>query len=170
MSPPATRTLLANEGRCHGGSGDLTACVMRAVVALALLAVGAAFAGAAPGVAAASNRGLHLVDVGEVGYIALGADGTPWFSGSSHISHVTSDGQVTRYAVPGSYLVGLVWGPDRAVWAIDQITGGVIRLSGDGRLSRYPNVWATEKELRDDDTLPAVSLVPDVDGTVWLGD
>src|SRR4051812_4411040 len=47
------------------------------------------------------SRGLHVVSRGDIEEgIVLASDGTPWFTASHAVVHVTADGRVVRYPLP----------------------------------------------------------------------
>jgi streptogramin lyase len=130
---------------------------------------------------AESPRGLHVISMGNINPFAvvLADDGTPWFTaskdlpvdgGADLVIHVTADGRVVRYHLPksdpDSFSI-LAWGADGALWAVDDAIGGLIRVTPDGRYTRFRDGWATPETL-DETGLPSIIAGPD--GRLWLGD
>ena len=131
----------------------------------------AMFAHATAALGAESSRGFHVLPLGGVWPYAMTLDsgGTPWFTGSADATHVTAEGRVIRYHLPvKSDMFSIAWGADDALWAIDEDDGGVIRLAPDGRVTRYPWLWATADTLEGVDQ--PTSIIPGPDRTVWFGE
>ena len=115
-----------------------------------------------------SPRGLHVISTGGISpnEVVLADDATPWFTvgkdatsfgpTASLLIHVNADGRVVRYHLPkSSEPCCIAWGADGALWAVDEDIGGLIRVTPDGRYTRFRDVWATPETLNE--TYPRTS-------------
>jgi hypothetical protein len=140
--------------------------------AAAVLAVAALTALGSPHTAsgAESSRGLHVVSTGAPDEgLVLASDGTPWFTASHAVVHVTADGRVVRYPLPANGewdFAPAAWGADGALWEVDDAINGLIRVAPDGRSTRFRDVWATPK-TRDKFDVP-LTMIAGPDGRLWL--
>jgi streptogramin lyase len=167
--------------------GCLPTAVTFAAGVSAVFAVAALTALGSPHAAsgAESSRGLHVISMGNLSPLAgvLADDATPWLTatkydlidtepslghGADSLIHVAADGRVVRYDLPTSTNgYSLTRGADGALWAVDDVTNGLLRVTLDGRYTQYRDVWAT-RQTRDRDTSPA-SMILGPDGRFWLG-
>jgi streptogramin lyase len=100
--------------------------------------------------------------------LALDNNGTPWFAGSANAAHVTSDGRVIRFQLPIHRDVSaMAWGADNALWISDEDIGGLTRMTPDGHVSRFAEVWGTKHPFYD---FPPGTVIPGPDGRIWLAD
>jgi virginiamycin B lyase len=146
-------------------------CGFARLVGLVVSGALAAFVCCDAALGSESERGLNVVQLGDVWPYAtvLAPDGSTWFAGSEDLTHVTADGRVVRHPLPvRTDMFSMAWGPDGALWAIDEDIGGVIRITSDGRYSRYRDLWATPDTLYL--TSPPTSIIAGPDGTVWYAD
>jgi virginiamycin B lyase len=129
-----------------------------------------AFAVSGFGAAAAhagSRGGLHLIRLGAGDIlpddVVVAPDGTPWFADYPFLRHVTADGRVVVHRLPRTASAGeMVWGRDGALWAIDRITDGVIRITADGDVTRYPRLLGIGGAPEN--------IIAGPDGAMWFGD
>jgi virginiamycin B lyase len=72
--------------------------------------------------------------------MTLGPDGTPWFTASDHIGHISALGAVTEYAVPtaNSAPIGITLGSDGALWFSEMGAAKIGRVTIGGAFSEYP--------------------------------
>jgi streptogramin lyase len=142
--------------------------IVRAVAALVLLSTLAAPAPVNGATQAGKPAGLHVVPLGGMWVYtgALDSDGAAWVAGSADVRHVMPDGRVVRHRLPYRGDTYLSTWADGAYWMVDEEIGGVIRMTPDGRFTRYPGIWGTDYWF----DFPPTDIIEGPDGTVWLND
>jgi hypothetical protein len=164
----SSRTLALPAATAGGAHARKRRVVVRAVVALVLMSGLTAPALVDGATQAEMPPGLHVVPLAGmwVYTAALDSDGTPWVAGSADVRHVTADGRMVRHRLPyrGDTYVS-TWA-DGAFWMVDEEIGGVVRMTPDGRFTRYPRIWGPDGWL---DHSPG-DMIEGPDGTVWLDD
>jgi virginiamycin B lyase len=94
--------------------------------------------------------------------IVAGPDGNLWFTTPTDIGKITTQGDVTFFATPGSTsLYGLAVGPDNNLWFTDPRTSRIGRMTLTGEVTEFP--------LSSPDRYP-VSICAGPDGALWFNE
>jgi hypothetical protein len=163
--PVATAVEATIAGCAHACKRRMIVCAVAALVLVNTLTTPASVKGATQ---AETPPGLRVVPLGGmwVYTAALDSDGEPWLAGSADVRHVMADGRVVRHRLPyrGDTYVS-TWAHG-AYWMVDEEIGGVVRMTPDGRVTRYPAIWGPDGWF---DHSPG-DMIEGPDGTVWLDD
>jgi virginiamycin B lyase len=146
--------------------------IVAVVISGALTALGSCAVAANAG----SRGGLHVVRLGPgetlPSGVAVAADGSPWFISGGRVIHMTADGRAVVNRLPrGTGVDGMVWGRDGALWGIDVDISGVVRVTVDGHVTRYPRLWGPGPDAQGFISGPSPEkIIPGPDGAMWFGD